>query len=199
MRFLLLACLTLTVCLAQPSKADRFSPNSAEFSGVIPYGAVSGNVTTNGSGVMTVTTAAAHSLAAGDIAVLTSCATSALNGTWTIATVPLSTTFTVTGTGSNNASSGSCVLQSFKTLTTRTFYASAVVITNNNTSAQTVNVRDGSINCASAPCRVGVPKNLSIAANTVYVIFLPYISAVSGVYVSGSVATDLEYRIIGSY
>lgn len=199
MRTITLLIVLVSACLGQPSRADRFSPNSYEFSGVIPYGAVSGNVTTNGSGVMTVNTAAAHGLVAGDLAVLTACAEAGLNATWTIATVPLATRFTVNATAVNNANSASCVLQSFKTLTTRTFYVSGIVIVNSNTSAKTVNVRDRSTNCNAGPCRVGIPLNMSVAASTPYVVSLPYIIATSGLYISGSVGTDLEYRIVGSY
>lgn len=199
MRTIALFLLLIPVGLAQPSKSDRFSSNSYEFHGVVPYGAVSGNVTTNGTGVMTVTTAAAHGLIAGDKAILASCAESGLNATWTIATVPLATTFTVTGTGVNNANSASCVLTSYKNLTSTTFYVSGVVITNNGTSSRTVNLRDKSTSCNAGACRVGVPLNLVIEAGTVYVIPLPYISATSGMEISASAATDIEYRIIGSY
>jgi hypothetical protein len=71
---------------------------------------VSGNVTTDGSGVMTVTTAAAHNLYVGDRFALSACTTAGLNGEWPIATTPTTTTLTVSGTGQNNATDGTCAM-----------------------------------------------------------------------------------------
>lgn len=71
---------------------------------------IGANVTSDGSGVMTVTTVAAHNLVVGDRFTLASCATAGLNGEWAIATTPTTTTLTVTGTGQNNANSASCVM-----------------------------------------------------------------------------------------
>lgn len=200
MRTITLLIVLVSACLGQPSRADRFASNAGEFSGVIPFGVVSGNVTSSSGGVITINTTAAHNLVAGDRVVLASCATSALNATWTVSTVPLTTRVTIAGSGVNDANSATCSMTSWRTLApSRTFYVSGVVITNNGTSARTVNLRDKSTNCNAGPCRVGVPLNLSIEAGTVYVMPLPWISAVSGMEISGSAATDLEYRVVGAY
>lgn len=199
MRFAL-SLLFVAVGLAQVQRFDRASSNFLELIGVAHGTAsVSGNVTTNGSGVMTVTTTGSHGLVAGDQAVLASCAEAGLNSTWTIATVPLATTFTVTGTGVNNANSASCVLQSFKVLASRTAYIAGIVLINNSTGAKVVNIKDLSTSCASAPCRIGPPKDLSVAANSTVVYSLPWIRAGSGIQISAADGTSIEYRIVGSY
>jgi len=198
MRLLLSFLLVAGLCLAQVSRADRFSNNSFELTGAAHVtAAVSGNVTTSAGGVMTVNTAAVHGLVAGDRATLTSCATGGLNADWTIATVPTTSSFTVTGTGVNNANSASCVLQSWKVLATYTGYVTSVIITNNSSSTRTVNLTDLSTSCSGAPCRVGLPKDCSILANTSFILPLQWIRAGSGMRISASGA-DVEYRIVGS-
>lgn len=199
MRFAL-SLLFVAVGLAQVQRSDRASSNFLELIGIAHGTAtVSGNVTTTAGGVMTVNTTGTHGLVAGDRAVLTSCATAGLNAEWTIATAPSGTSFTVTGTGVNNANSASCSLQSFKVLASRTAYVAGIVLTNNSSGAKVVNVKDLSTSCASAPCRIGPPKDLSVAANSTVVYSLPWIRAGSGIQISAADGTSIEYRIVGSY
>ena len=197
---LALSLLFVAFGFAQVQRSDRASSNFLELIGIAHGTAtVSGNVTTTAGGVMTVNTTGTHGLVAGDRAVLTSCATAGLNAEWTIATAPTGTSFTVTGTGVNNANSASCSLQSFKVLASRTAYVAGIVLTNNSSGAKVVNVKDLSTSCGSAPCRIGPPKDLSVAANSTVVYTLPWVRAGSGIQISAADGTSIEYRIVGSY
>jgi len=74
-----------------------------------PPPATTVNITSNGavrsSNVVTITTTAAHNLALGQVATISGVTDSSFNGTFTIASVPSTTTFTFSQVGSN-ASSG---------------------------------------------------------------------------------------------
>ena len=73
------------------------------------------------------------------------------------------------------------------------------MLTNNSSGAKVVNLKDLGTGCASAPCRVGIPKDLSIAANSNYSIALPYIRAAGRIQISAADGTSIEYRIVGVY
>ena len=94
----------LTVSLGTATNATVYAPAWR-----IHTPTVSGNVTVSGD-VGTATTAAVHNLIPGDRVVLSSCATTAMNGDWPVATTPTTTTFTITGWTGFATPSANCVM-----------------------------------------------------------------------------------------
>lgn len=83
-------------------------------------------------------------------------------------------------------------------LITTTFYVAHITIINNASSQKTVNIRGRGTDCGGSPCNL-VPTDLVIAANTMYVIEMPWVEANSGIQFSASDGTSVQYKIIGTY
>ena len=75
--------------------------------GVVQVATIASNGAVRASGVVTITTTSPHGLSTGQSVTISAVSDKSFNGTFTVATVPSTTTFTYAQTGSSDATSGS--------------------------------------------------------------------------------------------
>lgn len=80
----------------------------------------------------------------------------------------------------------------------KTFHATAIVITNSNSSSITVRVRDRSTDCEGGGCPL-IPDDVTIGAKSVVEFNFPYVEVTGGLAWTSSIGTAVVLRIVGTY